>query len=256
MVLRALPDGTTTLTPIGEILSPDGNWMARIEETDYEPGWGGGGVVIASVKLASTSDPAEVADVLSVDTGGADSNRPHVAWAAANILQVTAANLSYVTVHRREYDGVHVDLRFDPDDAATRAAWLKWLDAPIGHPTSVRIAEAHSPDGNWIATVDQLNNGMQFFPDDSVTLTSTRDPLDHAQVLYVGTTEEGRGPPRVVWVNADELQATAPNLAYISNRKREFQGIRIDLRFDPGDPAARAAWLKRQYAPMAPPPDE
>ena len=52
MVLRAFPEGTTTVTPIIETLSPDSAWMARVEETDYEPGWGGGGVTIASVKLA------------------------------------------------------------------------------------------------------------------------------------------------------------------------------------------------------------
>ncbi|MGH7152431.1 MAG: hypothetical protein ACREF3_00780 [Acetobacteraceae bacterium] len=220
--------------------------MARIEETDYEPGWGGGGVIIASVKLASTSDPAKVANILSVDTDGVDAKRPRVAWIANNVLQITAANLSYVAIDRREYDGVRIVLRFDPDDPATRTAWLKWLHTPRGHPSTVRFAAVPSPDGNWIAAVAEDNDGWEFSPDYPVTLTSRRDPADHARVLYIVSTEESRGPPRVSWTNADELQVTVPSRSYVIDPRREYQGVRIDLRFDPDDPAARSGGLKRQ----------
>ncbi|MGH7153950.1 MAG: hypothetical protein ACREF3_08460, partial [Acetobacteraceae bacterium] len=181
---------------------------------------------------------------------------PRIEWTDPGVLQIVVENLSYVTVRRSEYQGVRIDLRFDPDDPTTRAAWLKWLSAPQGYPTSIRVATVPSPAGNWIATVDEVNDGRQFFSDDVVTLISTGNPAVHAWVLYVATTEEGRGPVRTAWVNAGELRVTAPNRSYINGRKREFHGIRIDLRFDPDDPTARAAWLKRQYAPASPPPDE
>ena len=32
---------------------------------------------------------------------------------------------SYLNVLTRQAEGIHVDIHFDPDDAAARAAWLK-----------------------------------------------------------------------------------------------------------------------------------
>lgn len=78
------------------------------------------------------------------------------------------------------------------------------------------------------------------------------DPADHAQVLHVVTTDEGHGPPRISWMSADELRVTAPNRSYLSNRRHAYRGVRIDLHFDPDEPAAYAARLKRHNA--APPP--
>lgn len=205
--------------------SPDKRWNATVDETVYEPGWGEYSQIILSLNLRSRHDPAESAKILSMEYYGHTSDRPRLSWSANDSLQVIVPNLSDVTVYKHEFSDIHVDLRFDPNDPATRAAWLKWRNAPRGHPTSVQIAEVHSPDGNWIAAVDEINNGRQFFPHDIVTLTSTRDSKDHEQMLYVGTTEEGRWPPRVSWVSADELQVTVPNRSYVSSRKQDRKSV-------------------------------
>lgn len=113
---------TIWTTPVLVEQSPSGSWKALVDETFDEPSWGGS-VVIASVHLVSTRDSAEHAVILSLDEIG--EQRPWIAWTDADLLQVTVPNLSYLTVYRREYDGVRIDLRFDPDDPAQRAVWLR-----------------------------------------------------------------------------------------------------------------------------------
>ena len=83
----------------------------------------GVGAVVAGVHLVSMRDPARSADLLRVDTGAHEDERPRVAWTAPDVLQVTVPNRSFLKVLTREFDGVRVDLRFDPDDPADRAAW-------------------------------------------------------------------------------------------------------------------------------------
>jgi hypothetical protein len=104
--------------------SPDGAWEARVDEDVCMFGLGGGAVV-AGVQLVSTRDPARSADLLGVQTGGHEDERPRIAWTAPDVLQVTVPNRSFLKVLMREFDGVRVDLRFDPDDPADRAAWRR-----------------------------------------------------------------------------------------------------------------------------------
>jgi len=107
---------------ISEAVSPDGTWRAVVDETTIE------GVVAtavtADVHLVSVIDPTKREDILTVDTGGHHEDRPGVTWTAANVMRVTVRNLASLTVWRREYAGVRVELRFDPDDPVARAAWL------------------------------------------------------------------------------------------------------------------------------------
>lgn len=41
------------------------------------------------------------------------------------MLRITVPNRSDLYVVRRNYQGVWIDLRFDPDDRAARDTWLK-----------------------------------------------------------------------------------------------------------------------------------
>lgn len=111
-------------TIITRVPSPDGAWEARVDEDVCMFGLGGG-AVIAGVQLVSTRDPARSADLLGVQTGGHEDERPRIAWTAPDILQVTIPNFLYLKVLMRQFDGVRVELRFDPDDPAERAAWLR-----------------------------------------------------------------------------------------------------------------------------------
>lgn len=115
-------------TRITEELSPDGAWKAVVDETVVEPGFGGASIT-DEVDVVSTRDPPRRAEVLGVDTGGHDEDRPRIAWTGLNILRVTIDNLSYVTPHRLDYEDVAIDLRFDPDDPPARAAWLRRRNA-------------------------------------------------------------------------------------------------------------------------------
>ena len=62
---------------------------------------------------------------LGVQTGGHKDERLRIAWTAPDVLQVTIPNFLYLKLLMRQFDGVRVDLRFDPDDPAERAAWLR-----------------------------------------------------------------------------------------------------------------------------------
>lgn len=233
---------TISMTPIAEKMSPDGRWKALVDDTFYEPSWGGG-VVISSVHLASVLDPAKITDILSVDRG-----EPRIAWTSADVLQVTVANLSYLTVKRREYDGVRIDIRFEPDDPAQRAAWLKWLQEPSHPDKTTRLVEVSSADPAWAAAVDQTVYGFSFIPLVlcTVRLIPSGKLAEAVDILSVETNGPNKDPPHIAWTAADVLQITVPNRSYLRVNRREYADVRIDLRFNPDDPAARAAWLKKQ----------
>ena len=111
-----------------DVMSPDGRWRAKVIESLCEAPLVSD--ITAGLYVAATADPDEVAEILSVDTGGHNDERPRIAWTAPNVLRVTVPNLSYLNVLKRDFDGVHIDLRYDPDDPAARAAWRRHLGEP------------------------------------------------------------------------------------------------------------------------------
>ena len=111
---------------VARVPSPDGAWEARVDEAVCLFGFGVGAVV-AGVHLVSTHDPARSVDLLGVDTGAHEDERPRLAWTAPDVLQVTVPNRSFLKVLTRQFDGVRVELRFESDDPAERAAWLRQL---------------------------------------------------------------------------------------------------------------------------------
>jgi len=106
------------------VVSPDGAWEAVVDEFTCEAGPMMTSIT-AEVQLIAAHDPARATDVLGVDTGGHVDERPRLVWVGADVLQVTVPNLSYLKVLATRIGGVRVDVRFDPDDPATRAAWLR-----------------------------------------------------------------------------------------------------------------------------------
>ena len=116
---------------IERAVSPDGAWAAVIDEATCEVDWGGTDI-IAGVQLVSMRDPTMIGDVLGVETGGHADMRPRVAWNMPNILQVVVHNLSSPKVLTHEFAGIHIDLRFDPDDPAAREAWQREVNRVLG----------------------------------------------------------------------------------------------------------------------------
>lgn len=238
---------TIWTTPILEKPSPDGIWTALADETVYEPKFGGS-IVIAALHLISAHDPTKIVDILSVDRGD-----PRIVWASSKVLQVTVPNLSYLVVHRREYGGVRIDLRFDPDDPVQRAAWLKWLHEPHSDKTT-RLVETSSPGRDWAAALDQTIYGFSFPPlvNCTVRLIPAGKPLEAVDILSVETNGPNKDPPRMAWTAADVLQVTISIWSYLKIIRQAYRGIRVDVRFNPDDPAARAAWLKKQQQAASP----
>ena len=126
-VVWAVPGGredTCEHAIVVRLPSPDGAWEARVDEATCEVGLSGAAIV-AEAHLVSTRDPARFADLLGVQTGGHEDDRPRLAWTAPDVLQVTTPNPFYLKMLTRRFDGIRVELRFDPDDPAARAAWLR-----------------------------------------------------------------------------------------------------------------------------------
>ena len=125
MLWSAMTPGCTTVV-LDRLPSPDGEWFAVNEQftcNTVESDIGGG------VRLVTTKRPLRDIRLLVVDTGGyADQQRPYIAWSAPNVLRVTLPLHSLLHIPTRQADGVHVDIHFDPDDPAARAAWLKQTD--------------------------------------------------------------------------------------------------------------------------------
>jgi len=85
--------------------------------------------VTAGVRLISNRRDDWATYILGVDSSWHDDKRLKIVWSAADMLQIAVPNLSFLKVSAREFHGVKVDLRFNPDDPAARAAWLRKNDA-------------------------------------------------------------------------------------------------------------------------------
>lgn len=105
-----------------EVASPENKWVA-VSDLSYCPS-PIVTIIPASVEIISNLNPRHRAEMLAVDTSGYKDERPRVVWTASNVLQVTVPSRSYLSVIRRSYQGIWIDLRFDPD-RATRDAWLE-----------------------------------------------------------------------------------------------------------------------------------
>jgi hypothetical protein len=90
--------------------------------------------VTAGVILTSTIYPTWSIYILGFDWRGDKDDLPRIAWSAPNVLRVTVPNLSDPYILTRHAGGVDVDIHFEPDDPAARAAaraeWLKQMGRP------------------------------------------------------------------------------------------------------------------------------
>ncbi len=123
----AAPEGCRS-TIVSRTSAPDGMRSAVV--VDWACGIGGYSPdVTAEVRVGSTT-------ILGVDTGGHAEERPRIAWSNSTVLTVTVPNLSFLRIATLQASGIHVKLRFDPDDPAERAAWLAANHLPPDPPLS------------------------------------------------------------------------------------------------------------------------
>jgi len=109
---------TVWTRPIVEQMSPGGAWIALVDETVHE----GGPLtaIVASVRLKSTRDNTGSVAVIHVDTGGHHEDRPRISWLNATTLRVLVNDTTWVTIERRHYQDVGIDVVIDPVDAHVR----------------------------------------------------------------------------------------------------------------------------------------
>jgi hypothetical protein len=108
---------------LASLTSPSGEWAAIVTEDDFDASIFS--EITDSVTIVSTAYPTWSINLLWIDTRGHDEDRPRIAWSSSNVLRVTVPNISIIKVPTRHAGGIDVDLHFEPDDPAARAAWLK-----------------------------------------------------------------------------------------------------------------------------------
>jgi len=112
--------------------------------------------------------------------------------------------------------------------------------------TGTDLTQLASPDGAWAATVVELWCESPFVTgvDTEVRLDSALDRTRSAEILSVENGGHVETRPQIVWTAPNVLQITVRNFSILKVLTRQYGGVSIDLRFDPHDPAARAAWLR------------
>lgn len=105
-------------------LSPNGLWIAFTNEDHFSLGFGGDNIT-GVVSLAPSRHPDQTIDLLAVETGGNDKERPRITWSGPTTLRATVAYLVDLRVMTLHAQGVEVDLHLDPDDPPAVTAWLR-----------------------------------------------------------------------------------------------------------------------------------
>jgi hypothetical protein len=116
-----------TVTVVTETISPGGAWRALVDNTFCE------NPVLtnatAAVRLISVRDPALSAVILGVPADS-DDQRPRIVWTGPQTLQATVHSSVTVNALMCEFEGVRIEIRFPPDEAARRAAWHRQEGEP------------------------------------------------------------------------------------------------------------------------------
>jgi hypothetical protein len=124
MLWDAVKPGCTSVV-LDRLPSPDGAWVAVSEEFTCDMGFLPTSDIAVEVRLVATKPPPRDIHLVGVETDGIADERPHTAWSAPNVLRVTVPLRSFLNITTKQAEGVRVDIHFDPDDPAARAAWLK-----------------------------------------------------------------------------------------------------------------------------------
>lgn len=134
--------------------------------------------------------------------------------------------------------------------------WKIW-DTVRWEFTDVVLDNLPSQDGSLVAVVDEKTDSGFFFAMTfifaEVHLVTTKPPIRDILLLAVDTGGHVDDRPGVVWSAPNVLRITVPLYSYSTIVTRQAGGVRVDVRFDPDDLPARAAWLTKQGLPPDPP---
>lgn len=105
--------------------SPDGQWVANVQEEVCATAAGGAAAGI-TVVLASTQDPSLSKRVFIMPVPRSRDDWPRIRWQGPTTMQVRVANLSDAAPPEPEFAGVRITLAYcddNPDDRARLAAY-------------------------------------------------------------------------------------------------------------------------------------
>jgi hypothetical protein len=115
---------------ISMTMSPDDSWTVFVHEDTCSGESLATTGITDTVQLVRAGSAGNQGDVLAVEEHGDPLNRPLTQWLGPRKLQITIPNKSLIGLKKRRYGDVEIVLKYDPDDQAERARFLKELGLP------------------------------------------------------------------------------------------------------------------------------
>lgn len=106
--------------------SPDGKWVAHVQEEVCATNGGTGTAAGITVVLVSAGDAARSKRIFLMPVPRSREDWPRPRWQAADALELRVPNLSEVTPPVPQFEGVRISLAYcgdNPDDRARLAAY-------------------------------------------------------------------------------------------------------------------------------------
>jgi hypothetical protein len=102
-------------------LSPDDKWVAIVqEEVCSGLGMASTGIMEAVQIAARDQEPEKGDDVFVMNGSGDPMRRPNIRWLSPTTLQITVPNKSLIGLEKKNYVGIDIVTKFEPDDPAER----------------------------------------------------------------------------------------------------------------------------------------
>jgi hypothetical protein len=116
---------------ISMLVSPDDSWVVSVrEETCSGEGFATTGITDTVQLLRPGEKWNHNNDIFAVEEHGDPLNRPMTQWLGPRKLQITVPNRSLIGLKKRRDEDVEIVIRYDPDDPADRARFLRELGLP------------------------------------------------------------------------------------------------------------------------------
>jgi hypothetical protein len=112
--------------PSADAASPDGKWIAAVHRYVCDSELGASEQKDVEVRLASDLKSRKV--IMPPSGQWTAPQRIKLNWVGASILEVTVPNRTALDSDMLEHRGVEIRVRYEHDDPADRANWLKWIE--------------------------------------------------------------------------------------------------------------------------------
>jgi hypothetical protein len=113
---------------ISMLMSPDDYRIVFVhEETCSGEGFATTGITDIVQLVQPGKESNHQNDIFAVEEHVNPLNRPMTQWLGPQKLQITVPNRSLIGLKKRRYEDVEIVIKYDPDDPAERARFLKKL---------------------------------------------------------------------------------------------------------------------------------